>query len=177
MLLGTSCNLSQSSNQTSLLELCSDLRRKEFKDYDHLFISAEPQSYRQSVAVELTGFCNYEHSAFVINTDTCTDENNSTSCGNSLFRLFVNKTGRYNHFGLYPLCCEVFYINSTDIFLGRKGQINEEQAEENKAQRQVRSGLAGHKNLYEKWFKGRQGRIYFLYGSADQYFRTFSHEY
>ena len=31
MLLGTSCNLSQSSNQTSLLELCSDLRRKEFK--------------------------------------------------------------------------------------------------------------------------------------------------
>lgn len=41
MLLGTSCNLSQSSNQTSLLELCSDLRRKEFKDYDHLFISAE----------------------------------------------------------------------------------------------------------------------------------------
>ena len=97
MLLGTGCNLSQSSNQTSLLELCSDLRRKEFKDYDHLFISAEPQSYRQSVAVELTGFCNYEHSAFVINTDTCTDENNSTSCGNSLFRLFVNKTGRYNN--------------------------------------------------------------------------------
>lgn len=31
MLLGTSCNLSQSSNQTSLLELCSDLKRKEFK--------------------------------------------------------------------------------------------------------------------------------------------------
>lgn len=44
MLLGTSCNLSQSSNQTSLLELCSDLRRKEFKDYDHLFISAKPKA-------------------------------------------------------------------------------------------------------------------------------------
>lgn len=87
MLLGTSCNLSQSSNQTSLLELCSDLKRKEFKDYDHLFISAKPKSHSQSMAVELTGFCNYEHSTFVINTDTCTDENNSTSCGNSLFRL------------------------------------------------------------------------------------------
>lgn len=62
MLLGTSCNLSQSSNQTSLLELCSDLRRKEFKDYDHLFISAKPKSHSQLVAVELTGFCNYEHS-------------------------------------------------------------------------------------------------------------------
>ena len=97
MLLGTSCNLSQSSNQTSLLELCSDLRRKEFKDYDHLFISAKPKSHSQSMAVELTGFCNYEHNAFVINTDTCTDENNSTACSNSLFRLFVNKTGRYNN--------------------------------------------------------------------------------
>lgn len=91
MFLGTSCNLSQSSNQTSLLELCSDLRRKEFKDYDHLFISAEPQSYRQSMAVELTGFCNYEHSAFVINTDTCTDEDNSTACSDTLLRVFVNK--------------------------------------------------------------------------------------
>ena len=85
MLLGTSCNLSQSSNQTSLLELCSDLRRKEFKDYDHLFISAKPKSHSQSMAVELTGFCNYEHSAFIINTDTCTDENNSTSCGTLCF--------------------------------------------------------------------------------------------
>ncbi len=56
MLLGTSCNLSQSSNQTSLLELCSDLRRKEFKDYDHLFISAKPKSHSQLVAVELTDF-------------------------------------------------------------------------------------------------------------------------
>lgn len=91
MRLGTSCNLSQSSNQTSLLELCSDLRRKEFKDYDHLFISAEPQSYRQSVAVELTGFCNYEHSAFIINPDTCTDEDNSTACSDTLLRVFVNK--------------------------------------------------------------------------------------
>ena len=71
MLLGTSCNLSQSSNQTSLLELCSDLRRKEFKDYDNLSISAEPQSYRQSMAMELAGFCNYEHSTFIINPDTC----------------------------------------------------------------------------------------------------------
>ena len=84
MLLGTSCNLSQSSNQTSLLELCSDLRRKEFKDYDHLFISAKPKSHSQLVAVELTGFCNYEHSAFVINTDTCTDEDNSTACSDTL---------------------------------------------------------------------------------------------
>lgn len=92
MLLGTSCNLSQSSNQTSLLELCSDLRRKEFKDYDHLFISAKSKIYRQSVAVELAGFCNYEHSAFIINTDTCTDENNSTACSNTLLRLFVNTT-------------------------------------------------------------------------------------
>ena len=135
MLLGTSCNLSQSSNQTSLLELCSDLRRKEFKDYDHLFISAKPKSHSQSMAVELTGFCNYEHGAFVINTDTCTDENNSTSCGNSLFRLFINKTGRYNNSWFHTLCRKVFYINSTDIFLGRKGQINEEQAEKNKTKR------------------------------------------
>lgn len=91
MLLGISCNLSQSSNQTSLLELCSDLRRKEFKDYDHLFISAEPQSYRQSVAVELAGFCDYEHSTFIINPDTCTDEDNSTACSDTLLRVFVNK--------------------------------------------------------------------------------------
>lgn len=90
MLLGTSCNLSQSSNQTSLLELCSDLRRKEFKDYDHLFISAEPQSYRQYVAVELAGFCNYEHSAFIINPDTCTDEDNNSACSDTVFRFFVN---------------------------------------------------------------------------------------
>lgn len=91
MFLGTSCNLSQSSNQTSLFELCSDLKRKEFKDYDHLFISAEPQSYRQSVAVELAGFCNYEHSAFVVGVDPCTGKDNRTSCSNSLFRFFVNK--------------------------------------------------------------------------------------
>ena len=51
----------------------------------------------QSMAVELTGFCNYEHSAFVINSNTCTGKDNRTSCGNSLFRLFVNKTGRYNN--------------------------------------------------------------------------------
>lgn len=87
MLLGTSCNLSQSSNQTSLLELCSDLRRKGFKDYDHLFISAKPKSHSQSMAVELTGFCNYEHSAFVINPDTCTDEDNSTACSDTLLRV------------------------------------------------------------------------------------------
>jgi hypothetical protein len=92
MLLGTSCNLSQSSNQTSLLELCSDLRRKEFKDYDNLSISAESQSHRQPVAVEFEEFCNYEHSAFIINTDTCTDEDNSPSCCNTLFRLFANTT-------------------------------------------------------------------------------------
>lgn len=55
------------------------------------------KSHSQSMAVELTGFCNYGHSTFVIDTDTCTDENNSTSCSNSLFRLFVNKTGRYNN--------------------------------------------------------------------------------
>ena len=91
MLLGTSCNLSQSSNQTSLLELCSDLRRKDFKDYDNLSISAEPQSYRQPMVVELAGFCNYEHSAFVINPDTCTDEDNSTACSDTLLRVFVNK--------------------------------------------------------------------------------------
>ena len=135
MLLGTSCNLSQSSNQTSLLELCSDLKRKEFKDYDHLFISAEPQSYRQSVAVELTGFCNYEHSAFIINPDTCTDEDNSTACSDTLLRVFVNKAWRYNNSWFHTLCRKVFYINSTDIFLGRKGQINEEQAEKNKTKR------------------------------------------
>lgn len=45
----------------------------------------------------LRDFANYGHSTFVIDTDTCTDENNSTSCSNSLFRLFVNKTGRYNN--------------------------------------------------------------------------------
>lgn len=91
MLLGTSCNLSQNSNQTSLLELCSDLRRKEFKDYDHLFISAKPKSHSQSMAMELARFCDYEHSAFVINTDTCTDEDNSTACSDTLLRVFVNK--------------------------------------------------------------------------------------
>ena len=97
MPLGTSCNLSQSSNQTSLLELCSDLRRKEFKDYDHLFISAKPKSHSQSMAVELARFCDYEHSTFIINPDTCTDEDNSTACSDTLFRLFINKTGRYNN--------------------------------------------------------------------------------
>ena len=90
MLLGTSCNLSQSSNQTSLLELCSDLRRKEFKDYDHLFISAKPKSHSQSMAMELARFCNYEHSAFIINPDTCTDEDNSTACSDTVFWIFVN---------------------------------------------------------------------------------------
>ena len=70
---------------------------KENLYYDNLFISAKPKSHSQSMAVELTGFCNYGHSTFVIDTDTCTDENNSTSCSNSLFRLFVNKTGRYNN--------------------------------------------------------------------------------
>ena len=59
--------------------------------YDNLSISAEPQSYRQSVAVELAGFCNYEHSTFIINPDTCTDENNSTTCSDTVFRIFVNK--------------------------------------------------------------------------------------
>ena len=92
MLLGTSCNLSQSSNQTSLLELCSDLKRKEFKDYDNLSISAKSQSNGKFVAVELAGFCDYEHSTFIINPDTCTDEDNSTACSNTLLRLFVNTT-------------------------------------------------------------------------------------
>lgn len=91
MLLGTSCNLSQSSNQTSLLELCSDLKRKEIKDYDNLPISAKSKIYRQSMAVVLAGFCNYEHSAFIINPDTCTDEDNSTACSDTLLRVFVNK--------------------------------------------------------------------------------------
>lgn len=31
--------------------------------------------------------CNYEHSAFVINTDTCTDEDNSTACSDTLLRV------------------------------------------------------------------------------------------
>lgn len=44
------------------------------------------------VAVEFEGFCNYEHSAFIINPDTCTDEDNSTACSDTLFRLFVNTT-------------------------------------------------------------------------------------
>lgn len=91
MLLGTICNLSQSSNQTSLLELCSDLKRKEFKDYDHLFISAKSQSNGKFVAVELAGFCNYEHSTFIINPYTCTDKDNSTACSDTLLRVFVNK--------------------------------------------------------------------------------------
>ena len=37
-------------------------------------------------------FCNNEHSAFIINPYTCTDEDNSTACSNTLLRIFLNPT-------------------------------------------------------------------------------------
>ena len=43
------------------------------------------------MAVELTRFCDYEHSTFIINPYTCTDEDNSTTCSDTVFRIFVNK--------------------------------------------------------------------------------------
>lgn len=55
-----------------------------------------------------------------------------------------------------------YFISTQQIyFWAERGQINEEQSEGNKAQRQVRSGFDGHKNLYEKRFEGRQGRTDF----------------
>ena len=43
------------------------------------------------MAVEFERFFNNEHSAFIINPYTCTDEDNSTACSDTLLRVFVNK--------------------------------------------------------------------------------------
>lgn len=73
------------------------MNERNLKDYDNLSISAEPQSYCQPMAVEFARFCNYEHSTFIINPYTCTDEDDSTACSDTLLRLFVNTTRRYNN--------------------------------------------------------------------------------